>query len=143
MLGLTLLIFIVPVVFNKPLNRANVRLSDAVKQYTAALKQTFLGIDVVKNFGSEERTEREIARINETLCKNGARQTEFVCGGRRNFYRGAPATGQYRDRGLYDAAIGHSHRRRHRGGATQRQYVLAAHADRGQSRAHFGDKGTR
>ncbi len=69
MLGLTLLIFIVPVVFNKPLNRANVRLSDAVKQYTAALKQTFLGIDVVKNFGSEERTEREIARINETLCK--------------------------------------------------------------------------
>ncbi len=69
MLGLTLLIFIVPLVFNKPLNNANVRLSEAVKEYTSILKQTFLGIDVVKNFGSEERMQREIHEINRALTK--------------------------------------------------------------------------
>lgn len=69
MLGLTLLIFIVPIAFNKPLNNANVRLSSAIKDYTSILKQTFLGIDVVKNFGSEERMQEAIGEINRNLTK--------------------------------------------------------------------------
>lgn len=69
MLGLTLLIFVVPLIFNRPLNRANLQLSETVKRYTAELKQTFLGIDVVKNFGAQEKICAEIAGINKQLVK--------------------------------------------------------------------------
>lgn len=69
MLGLTLLIFIVPAAFNRPLNKANVRLSEAMKEYTSMLKQTLLGIDVVKNFGSEDRLEKRLAAESGAVAK--------------------------------------------------------------------------
>lgn len=77
MLGLTLLIFIVPAVFNKPLNKANLKLSEAIKDYTSILKQTFLGIDVIKNFNSEEEMKRKIHTINLTLSKKSTLQDKL------------------------------------------------------------------
>lgn len=73
MLGLTLLIFIVPLIFNKPLNKANMELSGAVKDYTHILKETFLGIDVVKNFSAQKRMSEQIHAINERLSKKNAK----------------------------------------------------------------------
>lgn len=67
MLGLTFLILIVPLVFNRPLNRANLRLSQAIKDYTAGLKQTFLGIEVVKSFQAVDEVKDEIHALGENL----------------------------------------------------------------------------
>lgn len=69
MLGLTLLIFIVPAVFNKPLNRANMEVSEKIKEYTRTLKQTFLGMDVVKNFNAQEEIGGTIRQANEQLIR--------------------------------------------------------------------------
>lgn len=72
MLGLTLLLFIVPLIFNKPLNRANLELSGRLKDYTAILKQTFLGMDVVKNFNAQDRIGADIRLANERLCRKNS-----------------------------------------------------------------------
>lgn len=54
MLDLTLLILIVPLIFSKPLNRTNIELYERIKEYTHELKQTCLGMDVVKNFNAQK-----------------------------------------------------------------------------------------
>lgn len=69
MLGLTFLILIVPLVFNKPLNRANIEVSEKIKQYTQILKQTFLGMDVVKNFNAQDEMGAIIQKANQQLTK--------------------------------------------------------------------------
>lgn len=69
MLGLTLLILIVPVIFNKPLNKANNELSDKIKAYTQILKETFLGIDVVKNFNAQDNVGALIEEANARLVR--------------------------------------------------------------------------
>lgn len=69
MLALTLLILIVPLVFNKPLNRANMEVSERLKLYTQELKQTFLGMDVVKNFNAQDEVGELLQEANRRLTK--------------------------------------------------------------------------
>ena len=69
MLGLTLLIFLVPLIFNKPLNRANLDVSERIKDYTKQLKQTFLGMDVVKNCNAQESVGALLREANARLAK--------------------------------------------------------------------------
>lgn len=69
MLALTLLILIVPLVFNKPLNRANMEVSERLKLYTQELKQTFLGMDVVKNFNAQDEVGELLQETNRRLTK--------------------------------------------------------------------------
>lgn len=69
MLGLTLLIFIVPLIFNKPLNKANNELSLKIKAYTQVLKENFLGMDVVKSFNAQEKVGALIEEANARLTK--------------------------------------------------------------------------
>lgn len=73
MLGLTLLIFIIPIIFNKPLNKANNELSDRIKIYTQVLKETFLGMDVVKNFNAQETVGAIIQEANTQLMRKNRR----------------------------------------------------------------------
>lgn len=69
MLGLTLLILIVPLIFNKPLNRANMEVSERIKEYTHELKQTCLGMDVVKNFNAQKQVGTVLEDANRRLTK--------------------------------------------------------------------------
>lgn len=69
MLALTLLILLVPLIFNKPLNRANMEVSERLKMYTQELKQTFLGMDVVKNFNAQDEVGELLQEANRRLTK--------------------------------------------------------------------------
>lgn len=69
MLALTLLILLVPLIFNKPLNRANMEVSERLKLYTQELKQTFLGMDVVKNFNAQDEVGELLQEANRRLTK--------------------------------------------------------------------------